>query len=166
MLVGPGTIFILDSGEGVVEDRLLFLDAGVIDQLARATGRRGDCTRASVCLALSIHMSPPLTPGYSYCGESILMLSFVTAFMVRSSEHARSGPLIQLIYLDQRRASTDRPIQLHVQHEVRERGPQAHRTPDTLWIYYGGLYAGTCSAILTVKYFGIVYSAVACSGRP
>jgi hypothetical protein len=113
MLVGPGTVFILDSGEGAVEDRLLFLDAGVIDQLARATGRRRDCTRASVCLTLSIHMSPPLTPGYSYCGESILMPSFVTAFMVRSSEHARSGPLIQPIYLDQRRASTDRPIRAY-----------------------------------------------------
>jgi hypothetical protein len=38
MLVGPGTVFVPDSGEGLGEDRLLLLDAGVIEQLVRVTG--------------------------------------------------------------------------------------------------------------------------------
>ncbi|KAF9643255.1 peptidase S28 [Thelephora ganbajun] len=136
----PGTnapVIVIDGGETSGEDRLPFLDTGIADILAKATGGIG------VVLEHRMIGWNMLTPNL---GESIPVANLTTD---------------SLRWLTNEQAVEDSArFMAHVKFEGINEDLTALKTP---WIYYGGSYAGARAAHMRVLHPGLVFGAVASS---
>ena len=124
-----GPVFVLDGGETSGEDRLPFLDTGILEILSKATNGLG------------------VVLEHRYYGESIPVANFSTD----SLRWATHVPIIHkrlisitLRWLNNAQSAAD---SANFMSKVKFDGIEDDLTaPGTPWIYYGGSYAGARSA--------------------
>jgi hypothetical protein len=161
---GPVPVFVLDGGETGGDERLPFLDTGVIDQLARATGGVGVVLEhRCVCLYYSKISQAYESPQLLWRVDSRPELHH-RLYAVGSSVFSQRLHLISRgRWLNNEQALAD---SANFMRNVKFANVTRKLTaPDTPWIYYGGSYAGARSALMAVAYPDIVYGAIASSGR-
>ncbi|KAI0245330.1 serine carboxypeptidase S28-domain-containing protein [Lactifluus subvellereus] len=153
----PGApVIVIDGGETSGEDRLPFLDTGIADILARATG--------SIGVVLE----------HRYYGESVGVRNFSTDTL--RCAYAPPRPPYRLFtracvdsvcltrccrWLNNEQALEDSANFIrNIKFEDIDEALTTHNTP---WIYYGGSYAGARAAYVRVLYPNLVFGAIASS---
>ncbi|WVQ81073.1 hypothetical protein IAT38_003195 [Cryptococcus sp. DSM 104549] len=129
-----GPVYLLDGGETSGEDRLAFLDKGILQILSNATK------------GLSIVLE------HRYYGESVPVSSLSTdnlRFLNNAEALEDSAYFIEHF---------KPPSSLGILHE-----PLAFHPNNTPWIYYGGSYAGARAAHMRTQYPDLVWGAIASS---
>ncbi|KAL1745274.1 peptidase S28 [Schizophyllum fasciatum] len=132
-----GPVIVLDGGETSGEDRLPFLDTGIVEILTRATGGVG------VILE------------HRYYGEYYDLRRGKT-------QPVQNLTTDSLRFLNNEQSAADSAyFMANVKFDGIDEDLTAPKTP---WIYYGGSYAGARSAHMRVLYPELVYGAIASSG--
>jgi hypothetical protein len=145
-----GPVFVLDGGETSGENRLPFLDTGIMDILARATGGIG------------------VVLEHRYYGESnpssfSANMSLIGIFLSGNSLPVKNFTTDSLRFLNNDQSAADSALFME---RANFAGVDNDITaPGTPWIYYGGSYAGARAAHMRVLYPEIVYGAIASSGE-
>ncbi|KAJ3558690.1 hypothetical protein NM688_g768 [Phlebia brevispora] len=138
----PTPVIVIDGGETSGANRLPFLDTGIAEILAKATGGIG------------------VVLEHRYYGMLSIIKSKLT-FLISSRCNRRVPSSTQLEFLNNAQSAAD---SANFMANIKFPGIAEDLTsPNTPWIYYGGSYAGARAAHMRVLYPDLVFGAIASS---